>query len=127
MSDPVQLRVLIAATARQTPWMAGPLVQIGRADANSEHAPEVDLEPEGGRLAGVSRRHAQIARTETGYTLEDLGSANGTWLNRRKLAPHEPVPLVDGDEIRCGSLLLRVALGRPEHPPMQRPRPMPRR
>ena len=31
--------------------------------------------------AGISRHHARIERTPGGYTVEDLGSANGTFLN----------------------------------------------
>jgi len=33
--------------------------------------------------AGISRHHARIERTPGGYTVEDLGSANGTFLNEQ--------------------------------------------
>jgi Mg-chelatase subunit ChlD len=41
----------------------------------------------------VSRRHAQITRSEDAYFLEDLGSANGTFLNATQLTPREPIAL----------------------------------
>lgn len=45
----------------------------------------------------VSRRHALIRRTPQAYTIEDLASKNGTWLNGQPI--HGAVPLADGDEV----------------------------
>lgn len=50
--------------------------------------------------AGVSRRHARIVVVETGATVEDLGSKNGTYVHGEPLSA--PRPLSDGDEIRVG-------------------------
>jgi pSer/pThr/pTyr-binding forkhead associated (FHA) protein len=40
----------------------------------------------------VSRRHATLKKAEATWTLEDLGSTNGTWVNGRaiirRLTPH---------------------------------------
>jgi uncharacterized RDD family membrane protein YckC/pSer/pThr/pTyr-binding forkhead associated (FHA) protein len=36
----------------------------------------------------VSRRHASIARTEQGWSVTDLGSINGTWVNGEKVSRH---------------------------------------
>ena len=36
----------------------------------------------------VSALHARLFRDERGYHVEDLASANGTWLGRRRLVPH---------------------------------------
>ena len=45
--------------------------------------------------AGISRLHARIERTAGGYVIEDLGSANGTYLNeqpvRREFIGHDDV------------------------------------
>ncbi|GAB4361251.1 MAG: hypothetical protein Kow006_31860 [Gammaproteobacteria bacterium] len=54
----------------------------------------------------VSRRHARISRTQTGYQIEDLGSTNGTQVGNEALPPKQPRPLKDGDEIRISSTLL---------------------
>jgi hypothetical protein len=46
----------------------------------------------------VSRRHAEIAQTVQGYTLRDLGSKNGTFLNGEAIS-EEPRLIRNGDEI----------------------------
>ncbi|BCX12993.1 MAG: ABC transporter ATP-binding protein [Thermosynechococcus sp.] len=51
---------------------------------------------------GISRHHALILRTETGYQVADLGSASGTFLNGTKLRPRTPVVLKAGDRLRIG-------------------------
>ena len=54
--------------------------------------------------AGVSRRHARIVRLDgPRYVLEDLGSANGVFVNGRKV---EHVELVDGDRVQVGARLV---------------------
>jgi DNA-binding NtrC family response regulator len=56
----------------------------------------------------VSRRHAEIARTDGGIMLRDLGSKNGTFVGR--LAVKE-VTLTSGLEIRVGTSILRFEMG----------------
>ena len=61
----------------------------------------------------VSRRHAVLDRTAGRVVLADLGSTNGTWVNRRRLHPddrRDGVELRDGDEVRVGSVTLRVSM-----------------
>ncbi len=45
----------------------------------------------------VSRHHAQLSWRGSGYVLEDLGSANGTWVNGAKVT--NPVTLTVGDTV----------------------------
>jgi signal transduction histidine kinase len=52
----------------------------------------------------VSRRHARVLRDNGRWLLEDLGSANGTFLNGTRLA--RPMAVHGGDQIRCGTTLL---------------------
>lgn len=47
----------------------------------------------------VSRRHAEIRPEVGGFALVDLGSLNGSYVNRR---PVDLVRLVDGDEVAMG-------------------------
>jgi DNA-binding winged helix-turn-helix (wHTH) protein len=54
--------------------------------------------------ATVSRRHAMIRISNDAAILEDLGSKNGTRLEGRRVT--EPTRLVDGNEIRVGSVVL---------------------
>ena len=44
---------------------------------------------------GVSRRHARILAAGGRFTLEDLGSKNGTYLREQRLS--RPIELADGD------------------------------
>ena len=54
----------------------------------------------------VSRKHAKIERTDTGFLLTDLDSKNGTFLNGKEL--REPKMLQDGDEIQI-ALSVKIA------------------
>src|ERR687891_436971 len=47
----------------------------------------------------VSRRHAQIRREASGFTLVDVGSLNGTYINRERV---EKTELRSGDEVQIG-------------------------
>ena len=52
----------------------------------------------------VSRRHAELRPTGRGWSLDDLKSANGTYLNGKRL--ERPVRLKDGDQIKMGSTVI---------------------
>lgn len=84
-------------------------VNIGRLDPVSASFPDVDLTSYGGLEKGVSRRHAKINRRGNEVIIEDLGSINGTFLNREKLKPYLPQALKSGDELQLGKLTLRVS------------------
>jgi pSer/pThr/pTyr-binding forkhead associated (FHA) protein len=47
----------------------------------------------------VSRRHAEIRRDAGGYRIVDLGSLNGTYVNRERV---EETALESGDEVQIG-------------------------
>ncbi|MGB8651824.1 MAG: FHA domain-containing protein [Mycobacteriales bacterium] len=51
----------------------------------------------------VSRRHAEFAREEGGFVLRDVGSLNGTYLNRERI---EAAALAGGDEVQIGKYRL---------------------
>jgi hypothetical protein len=81
--------------------------QIGRWDADGGIFPDVDLDTDDPE-AKVSRRHARITLNNGQYFLEDLGSTNGTFINRgKRLAPGQRQALCDGDEIIVGKTFLR--------------------
>jgi pSer/pThr/pTyr-binding forkhead associated (FHA) protein len=80
---------------------------IGRWDADGGIFPDVDLDSDDPE-AKVSRRHARITFNDGVYLLEDLGSTNGTFINRGKRLPKGTrQPLRDGDEIIVGKTFLR--------------------
>jgi pSer/pThr/pTyr-binding forkhead associated (FHA) protein len=51
----------------------------------------------------VSRRHAEIARTEEGYVVTDAGSLNGTYVNQERI---DRAVLRHGDELQIGKFRL---------------------
>jgi len=53
--------------------------------------------------ATVSRRHAEFRCDDGEFHLMDVGSLNGTYLNR---SPVDSAPVADGDEIRIGKFRL---------------------
>lgn len=79
---------------------------IGRADEKSDWLPDIDLLPFGGTsAAGVSRRHARLVWYGH-WQIEDLNSANGTLLDRRRVEPGKPQDLIPGAIIQIGKLYL---------------------
>jgi hypothetical protein len=88
-----RLRMLVARSESgpaRYPILAGE-ISLGTS-------PENDLRLEGGF---VSYRHARITETAAGCVLRDLGSSNGTWINRRRVKWQI---LRDGDVIDIGPL-----------------------
>lgn len=82
---------------------------VGRWDPDSGAFPEVDLEADDPE-ARISRKHALI-RVGEQVTIEDIGSLNGTYVNRGpRLEPGVPVTLKDGDEIIVGKTFLKVII-----------------
>jgi hypothetical protein len=57
----------------------------------------------------VSRRHAEFTRAAQGYLVRDVGSLNGTYVNRERI---EEVLLADGDEVQIGKYRLVFLTGR---------------
>ena len=51
----------------------------------------------------VSRRHAVLVERDSRWFVEDQGSLNGTFVNRRRV---ESAELSDGDEIQIGKYRL---------------------
>jgi hypothetical protein len=79
-------------------------LRVGRGRPGAESPPDgIDLTGAADDPA-LSRLHAVIARQGDGsYTIEDVGSTNGTELNGRALPSHDPVTLDDGDRIQLGA------------------------
>jgi FHA domain len=87
--------------------LSGPESTIGRWDADNGIFPDVDLDAFD-QEAKVSRRHARIKIQEGRYMIEDLGSTNGTYVNRgRRLLPGNLQRLNDGDEVIVGKTFMR--------------------
>jgi ABC-type multidrug transport system ATPase subunit len=112
--DVVTIGDEISLTYRQAP----------EPEAQPAGAVHLDLEDGGrlliGRLAAndlvidhpaVSRFHARISRQGDGYVVEDLESANGTFVNGERIARGESWPLQAGDTVRIGAVKLVASAG----------------
>lgn len=77
-------------------------VRIGRRDPRQNHYPELDLAEHDRGIA--SRNHAVISREADTYTLTDLGSTNGTFLNGVQVPRNQPQRLRPGDRIKVGEV-----------------------
>ena len=51
----------------------------------------------------VSRRHAELVNENDSFSIRDLGSLNGTYVNRKRI---ESATLEDGDEVQIGKYRL---------------------
>lgn len=69
--------------------LTGDLTTVGRSDDSTFVLDDVT----------VSRRHAEFERTVNGWVLRDVGSLNGTYVNRRRI---DEVSLSGGDEVQIG-------------------------
>jgi hypothetical protein len=83
---------------------------VGRWDPDTGSFPEVDLDADDPE-AKISRRHALVIIEAGKITIEDIGSLNGTYVNRQpRLAPGTPVELKNGDEIIIGKTFLKLVV-----------------
>ena len=103
-----ELTFIIPNSGRRVVLTLKEELSIGRSDAASSRAPDLDLSPDNAAQLGVSRVHALIQRVDRGVTIMDFGSTNGTLLNNYRLPPDLPYSLRSGDEIRFGHLLVHV-------------------
>jgi two-component system cell cycle response regulator len=75
--------------------LADDVTMIGRSD-------DVDLVVSD---TSISRKHAKITQEEKGFFLSDLGSTNGSFVNRE--AVDDPLPLADGDKVAIGHVVFK--------------------
>ena len=78
--------------------LAGPVFRVGRDETCHLRPSSVE----------VSRQHAEFALSESGVTLRDLGSRNGTQLNGKTIAG--TVSVKSGDLIRIGQLTFALSI-----------------
>ncbi len=83
---------------------------IGRWDPETGSFPEVDLEQDDPE-AKISRKHALIIIEGGRITIEDIGSLNGTYVNRgNRLIPGTPLDIKAGDEVIIGKTFLKLVV-----------------
>jgi diguanylate cyclase (GGDEF)-like protein len=77
------------ANVGQVTRLNGDHIELGRIAKNTVHLP----------FEGVSRQHARLVLKQSRYWLEDLDSANGTFVQGTRITTHA---LSDGDVIQFG-------------------------
>jgi len=112
VTSPLSLKLTIPDSGRDVEVPLTKEVTIGRLDLVSASFPDVDLTTDDALDKGVSRRHAKITRHDRKVFIEDLGSINGTFVNRKKLIPYLPEALRNGDQLQLGKLMLRVSFSK---------------
>lgn len=110
VESPPLLHAEVLSTGRRIRLPSAQGVEIGRLDAVHGVFPDVDLTPDQGLEGGVSRRHCKISYAEGKCFVEDLGSANGTFVNGMRLTPYLPHVLEHGDELQLGRVKLRMII-----------------
>jgi signal transduction histidine kinase len=84
--------------------LSGPAVSVGRHASNAIYLHDTE----------VSRRHAEFRLSDGGYRLIDLGSANGTLVNTKRITD---AILQPGDHVQLGQTILVYTASRPENAP----------
>src|ERR1700690_2313703 len=83
---------------------------LGRISEGQPIMPDLDLSPYQAYSSGVSRLHAVIKQVGDRVMIMDLGSANGTYINGKRLNSNAEQALNNGDIIALGKLKMQVLL-----------------
>ena len=111
--DDVDVRVQIGATRDNSMLVvtrgpnAGSRFVLEAATTRAGRHPESDIFLDD---VTVSRQHAEIVREGDSYQVRDVGSLNGTYVNRERI---EQCTLRDGDELQVGRFRLVFVAGSP--------------
>jgi hypothetical protein len=76
--------------------LTGNTITLGRDEANDISIKDNE----------VSRYHLRLLARDSGYTVEDLGSTNGTVINQTRLQPEAPFMLTAGAAIYLGDTII---------------------
>ncbi|HEY5155986.1 MAG TPA: FHA domain-containing protein [Acidimicrobiales bacterium] len=98
---PADLGVLLVTRGQN----AGSRFTLTQAVTTAGRHPESDIFLDD---VTVSRRHVEIVAGPDGFQVRDVGSLNGTYLNRERI---DEAPLTSGDELQIGKFKLVFLLG----------------
>lgn len=83
---------------------------MGRISEGQPIMPDIDLSPYQAYAAGVSRLHGVIKRDGDKVIFMDLGSANGSYINGKRLTPNVEQVLNHGDIVALGKLKMQILI-----------------
>lgn len=112
------IRLRIRGLTEKLIFEEGTEIVLGRLDLTNPDLSRFDLTRFGGHERGVSREHALLQLKDGQLRVTDLCSANGTFINLKRLEPNTPTTLKDGDELTLGNLTIVVNF---EHEPPSAP------
>jgi pSer/pThr/pTyr-binding forkhead associated (FHA) protein len=89
-----------------------PVYEGGNYIGRSEEKPvDIDLDDqEPQERSWISRQHCLVTFANDELVIEDLNSANGTYVNRQRVAPGQKRGLAPGDVIQLGTIHLKVTV-----------------
>lgn len=109
---PRKICFYILSTRQQVNLDLNSKTVLGRVDDEAIDVRSLDLSPFMAYQLGVSRRHAMLVPEDDRVLVFDLSSRNGTYLNGTALEPRNGYEIGDGDELRLGSLDIRIYFDR---------------
>jgi len=83
---------------------------LGRVSEGQPIMPDIDLSAYQAYAAGVSRLHAVIKREGPRLIFMDIGSANGTFINGKRLSPNVEQEVKHGDILALGKLKIQILI-----------------
>ena len=83
--------------------LQGTVIPLGTADITIGRAPDSTLVLDDDY---ASNHHARIALSTDGWVVQDLGSTNGTWIDRARITA--PTPLTVGHQLKVGRTVLEL-------------------
>lgn len=100
----------VVKTGQIVPLVGRTEFTIGRISEGQSILPDIDLTPFGAYSQGVSRLHSTLKIKGNEIYIIDLGSSNGTRINKEKLQPHKENLLTHGDMVNLGRFKVQVLI-----------------
>jgi len=85
---------------------------IGRITKGQPIVPDIDLTPFNAYESGVSRMHVSLKEKDDQITVTDLGSANGTRINGKKISAQIAYQINPGDILTLGKFKIQILLSK---------------
>ena len=97
-------------TGQMLPLSARNEFTMGRISEGQPIMPDIDFSPYQAYAAGVSRLHGVIKRDGPRIVFIDLGSANGSYVNGKRLASNVEQVINHGDIVALGKLKMQILI-----------------
>lgn len=104
----------IVQTGQILPLVGRTEFTIGRVSDGQSILPDIDLSPYEAYSHGVSRLHATFKINKDSITITDLGSSNGTRINKTKIPAHKDHQVTHGDIIALGRFKIQALIRQEE-------------